>query len=110
MESIESVRTEYIQRNKISQCDHDDERMISAIHNLRKNYASELEKRKTIKLIDPSEAFVSAVIKKQEEPKKKEKETVAVVICKAIKMDGNPCTTKTKFGCVFCGRHLPKQQ
>ena len=112
MDSIESVRTEYMNRNKIEQCDKNDERMINAIFNLRKNYASELEKRKSIKLIDPSEAFVAPVIKKEEEKKKKpkeQKENAKIVICQATKMDGNPCTAKAKIGCVFCGRHLPKQ-
>ena len=112
MDSIESVRTEYMTRNKIEHCDKNDERMINAIFNLRKNYASELEKRKTIKLIDQSEAFVAPVIKKEEEKKKKpkeQKENVKVAICQATKMDGNPCTAKAKLGCVFCGRHLPKQ-
>ena len=112
MDSIESVRIEYMKRNNIEHCDENDERMINAIFNLRKNYASELEKRKTTKLIDHSEAFVAPVIKKEENIKQKgqkeQKENTKVVICQATKMDGNPCTAKAKVGCVFCGRHLPK--
>lgn len=112
--SIENVREEYSKRNKITQTNEEDERLIKAISNLRKNYADVLSKRKSVILIDPREAFVAPVIKqeKTKETKKQKKNVpkVEIVYCQATKMDGAKCTAKAKIGCVFCGRHLPKDK
>ena len=109
MLSLESVREEYKQNNKINSLTSDDERLINAIFNLRKNYAIELEKRKTTKLISIKEInFVPVIHEKTQDKTKKTEKSDA--ICQATKLDGNKCTAKAKIGCVFCGRHLPKQK
>ena len=103
--SADEVRTEYMKRNNISTVTNEDERLIKAIVNLRKNYANELEKRKTVLLIEHNEVFNEPVIKQEIQ-----KPSVVVHYCKAIKMDGNKCTAKAKPNCEFCGRHLPKTE
>ena len=111
MTTVEQIRDEYMARNKLQTLSCDDERLIKAKYNLRKNYAAELEKRKTTILIDLHSLHHAPVVK-IDPPQKKDskKPTVSVQICQAIKMDGNPCTAKAKAGCVFCGRHLPKEK
>lgn len=114
MDSFESVRSEYMKRNDLSGVSTQDTRLINAICNLRKHYAEELKKRHTTILIDQNEIMYAPVIK-QPPAKKEEKKTAAKskteeVYCQATKMDGNKCTAKAKPGCVFCGRHLPKQK
>ena len=102
--SVEEVRTEYMKRNNISSPTSEDERLINAIVNLRTNYASELQKRKTVRIIEHNEVFNEPIIKQEIQ-----KPSVVVHYCQAIKMDGNKCTAKAKPNCEFCGRHLPKK-
>lgn len=115
MESTSAALKEYMQRNKISVMTNDDERLFNAIVNLKKNYTKELENRKTTILIDHNEVFVAPVIKQnttkieKNEPKKTAVKC-EVLICQATKMNGERCTAKAKAGCVFCGRHLPKDK
>ena len=111
--TIEEIRAEYMARNNLSTLSADDERFIKAKFNLRKNYAAELEKRKTSILIDLHSINHAPVVKEPQKnttQKKEVKKTAEVQICQATKMDGNPCTAKAKPGCVFCGRHLPKEK
>jgi len=100
---LETTRKLYIERNNCKNLTQDDTRLIQAIYNLHKNYAKELENRKSIILIHHEEAFVAPIIKKETKEKQ-----IHQQICQATKMDGNKCTAKAKPGCVFCGRHLPK--
>ena len=113
--SIEEIRAEYMARNKLSTLTADDERFIQAKHNLRKNYAAELQKRRTTILIDLHAINHAPIIKEEKKPekeikKKESKSNTETQICQATKMDGKPCTAKAKPGCVFCGRHLPKEK
>ena len=111
-----SIEKMYIKRNDRTILSSDDERLITAIYNLRKNYASDLEKRHSTILIDAKDVRIAPIIKKNET--KNEKVTKSkikdsnqtVQYCQATKMDGNQCTAKAKTGCVFCGRHLPKEK
>tara|TARA_B110000977_G_C11091322_1_gene497072 strand:+ start:14179 stop:14505 length:327 start_codon:yes stop_codon:yes gene_type:complete len=108
---MDDIRKKYIERNSSGKILAEDERLINAIHNLRKNYAKELENRKTVVLIEHKEAFVAQIIKKENTQDKeavKKKENSAIQYCQATKMDGNKCTAKVKPNCAFCGRHLPK--
>ena len=107
----ETIRAEYIKRNNISVMSSDDERLVNAIAKVRNKYAEELQKRKTTKMISIDE--ITNICEKQvikSEPKTKTKKETEVVFCQATKMDGNKCTAKAKPGCVFCGRHLPKDK
>ena len=114
--TFEEIRAEYMARNKLNNLNADDERFLKAKYNLKKNYASELQKRKTTILIDIHAENHAPIIKEQKknetEIQKKipKKNTEEIQICQATKMDGNPCTAKAKPGCVFCGRHLPKEK
>jgi hypothetical protein len=106
---IETIRKEYFSRNNLDTLREEDKLLINAIYNLRKNYAQELEKRKTTILIDHKEAFVAPIVQKETEKKKQAikitNPSVDVQYCQAIKMDGNKCTAKAKYGGCFCGRH-----
>lgn len=115
MENTSVARTEYMQRNKIVTMTNEDERLFNAIVNLKKNYAKELENRKTSILIDHHEIFVAPVIKQnttkiEKSDPKKTAVKCELLICQATKMNGEHCTAKAKPGCVFCGRHLPKDK
>ena len=96
------AKNQYMSRNS-APLNEKDEKLITAIYNLKKNYTKALDDRKCTKLIDFSEIQTKINIKPtslKEKPQKK--------ICQAIKMDGKPCTAAAKENCEFCGRHLPK--
>ena len=98
---IES-KNQYMSRNSES-LNQNDEKLIAAIYNLKKNYTKSLEDRKCTKLIDISEIKTKVNIEPKISKEKPQKKT-----CKAIKMDGNQCAAAAKENCDFCGRHLPK--
>ena len=119
--SIEQIELEYAQKKYSgddSKFNELDKKMINAIFNLRTNYKEEYEKRKCTVYIH--ELPKSSILEKPKDPKKdskkadtkKEKENtqVEIIICSAIKMNGEKCTSKAKDGCfvngkAVCGRH-----
>ena len=96
------AREDYIARKTSAVLNDTDEKLIHAIYNLKKNYQKTLDDRKCTKYIDFSEINNKVEVKtaKAKTPEKR--------VCKAIKMNGEPCTAAAKENCEFCGRHLPK--
>lgn len=99
-----------------------DARLAAAKERLRAAYADELQRRKcVIHIKDPywqpsqsvhnparPEITTSDATDASKVPKVPKAPKPGVLICKATKMDGNPCTAKAKAGCDFCGRHIKK--
>ena len=80
-----------------------DTKLIAAITRFKASYAEQIKKRNCTKYI-PLEQ-IPIPMPETEKHKKVVKAPVQILICKATKMDGNPCTAKAKLGCEFCGRH-----
>ena len=94
------------------------EMLDDAIKRLRLAYKDQLETRKCTILIEnisdipapDNSRFLTNKIsttKKHADVVKKQT-NINLLICKATKMDGNPCNAKAKDGCEFCGRHNRK--
>ena len=107
---MEEIQERYNMTTNNGILTEEDQRLMNAIFNLRKNYEIELDKRKCTVQIDPSELKQNpTIIIHKETPKEKQskKSVEFECICQAVKMDGSPCTSKAKFG-NFCGRHKEK--
>jgi len=86
-----------------------DIKMVDVIKKLRSKYANELSQRKHIIVLKEPvkqiEEITNEVVKnsKLNEPKTK------VLLCCAIKMNGDVCGAKLKDNNEFCLRHMPKK-
>lgn len=114
--SIEQIESEYAQKKyngDTSQFSDLDKKMIKSIFNLRSNYKEEYEKRKcsvflkdkpTISILEKPKENIKKDVKKET------KTETEIILCEALKMNGEKCTSKAKSGCFVngkpvCGRH-----
>ena len=101
-----------LQNNTISDIDF---KTIESMCKLKTSYTAIEKKRvQTVVIAYKEDPNISAIAqKKKKEPKpilKKEpkaSKTVMVCVCKAIKMDGQPCGARAKNG-AYCARHSKK--
>ena len=127
--SIEHVQFQYLKKkynNEHHKPNELDSKIIDAIFNLRKNYNEGYKKRQCIIFLEESPVSLSTLEKQSTQAKKSIKEKnakpnieIEQILCCAIKMNGEKCTSKIKEGCFVvnsvtgenkpvCGRHKPK--